>query len=251
MTNATILFVDNDKEFLQTWREFLEQDGYQVFPAFDPVEAETTLDKQQIDLVVIDIRLVNNEDKDDFSGLNLAKRMALGIPKIILTRFPTWTGVREALGSQLDSLPPAIDFVAKQDGPQALLTAIRRVLKFKSRFSQTLDTLSDMLEDDYESAREQAKVNFWASLVISVIGMITIFTGIGLWVTGPENLGVMSTVSGIISETIGLLFFANGTVSIWAEVFATTTARPMCRINRYIFGQGYNFGLKAFIQHTC
>lgn len=208
MTGATILFVDNDEEFLQTWREFLEQDGYQVFPAFDSVEAEVILDKRQIDLVILDIRLVNNDDKEDFSGLNLAKRIALAVPKIILTRFPTWIAVREALGSQLDGLSPAIDFVAKQDGPQALLTAIRKVLKFKSRFSQTIDTLSDMLEDDYESAREQAKVNFWASLVVSVIGIIIVFVGVGLWVAGRENLGISSTIGGIISATIGLLFFA-------------------------------------------
>jgi CheY-like chemotaxis protein len=207
VAKTTVLFADNNVEFLQTWKEFLEREGFQVFPALDPVEARNILEQRHVDLVIVDIRLLNDDDDKDISGLNLAKRVAPSVPKIILTRFPTYDAVREALGPQLVGLPPAVDFIAKQDGPQALLTAVRKVLKLESRFLETLKGISDQIKADYEDARQQARVNYWASVSVSIVGIITIFVGIGLAMGDVLAVGILSAVAGVIAEAVSLLFF--------------------------------------------
>jgi predicted nucleotide-binding protein len=55
------------------------------------------------------------------------------VPKIILTGFPSYEYVREALRPRLGGLPAAADFVIKQDGPGAMLAAIERVLDADTR----------------------------------------------------------------------------------------------------------------------
>jgi len=124
---GTILFADDDPDFLKTRAEFLEKEGYQVIPATNPTEARRLLEQGGIDLAVLDIRLVDDDDEKDTSGLTLAKEVAREAPKIILTNFPSYQAAREALGPALDGMPPAVDFLDKKDGPEALLQAIRRV----------------------------------------------------------------------------------------------------------------------------
>ncbi len=205
--NAIILFADNDKEFLETRCEFLEQEGFRIIPALDPAEAKRILDQGNIHLAILDLRLLNDDDEKDLSGLNLAKRSTPVIPKIILTRFATVEAVREALGPQLDGLPPAVDFVGKQEGPQALLTAIRKVLKIESRFREVIDGLADQIREDYEDARQQAKVNFRASLGVALSGILIIFVGVGSAIGNMVAIGVPSAIAGVIAEAVGVLFF--------------------------------------------
>jgi CheY-like chemotaxis protein len=213
MEKAIILFADNDEEFLGSRREFLEQEGFKIVPALDPTEARNILEQRNIDLAILDLRLLNDKDDKDFSGLDLAKRVAPSIPKIILTRFATVEAVREALGPQLESLPPAVDFIAKQEGPQALLTAVRKALKLLSRFREVIDGLADQLRKDYEDARQQAKMNFWASLVVAIAGVLIIFAGVSLAMGGMVAIGVSSAVAGVIAEAVGVLFFKRADVA--------------------------------------
>jgi predicted nucleotide-binding protein len=126
---ATILFADNDPAFLATRREFLERAGYTVISASNPTEARQKLEIGEIDLAILDIRLENDDDERDTSGLMLAKSVARATPKIILTNFPTFDYVREALRPQLDGLPVAVDFIMKAEGVPALLSTVEDVLK--------------------------------------------------------------------------------------------------------------------------
>src|SRR5258705_11551110 len=111
-----ILFADNDSSSLAARKEFLEQEGYEVLPAATVDEARRVLEHHLVDLAVIDVRLSTDTDERDWSGLALANETDKAIPKIILTRYPTYDLVREALGPHLDGLPAAVDFVAKQEG---------------------------------------------------------------------------------------------------------------------------------------
>ena len=122
---ATILFADNDPDFLETRAAFLAQLGYRVVTAHDPAEARRLLAGGGIDLLVVDLRLHDDEDEKDISGLDLVREVAGSVPKILLTAFPSVDTVREALGSQIEGLAPAIDFVAKREGPGRLLQAVR------------------------------------------------------------------------------------------------------------------------------
>ena len=207
MAKATILFADNDSDFLKSRKEFLEQEGYHVIPAANPTEARRIVEQEQADLAILDIRLVKDEDEKDISGLTLAKDTARSIPKIILTGFPTYEAVREALGPDLEGLPPAVDFVAKQEGPEVLLRAIRKALKSESRFEKTINGISEQLKEDYKDARQQTRMNHWASLSVSVAGIVIIFIGIGLALRESLTVGVVSAIGGVVAEAVSLLFF--------------------------------------------
>jgi DNA-binding NtrC family response regulator len=129
MVKATILLADNDPDFLQTRGEFLRRAGYRLLTAASPAEASGFLEREDIDLALLDIRLRDDDDEKDTSGLVLAEEEARSVPKIILTGFPSHDYVREALRPRLDGLSAAADFLAKRDGPGAMLAAVERVLQ--------------------------------------------------------------------------------------------------------------------------
>ena len=134
-----ILFVDNDADFLNTRSEFLVAAGYEVLKALTIEEAKQLLQDASIHLAILDIRMVDHDDDKDISGLLLAKEPAYrAVPKIILTGFPTYQAVREALGPALDGLPPAVNFVAKQEGPEVLIQVVERAFTEHVRISWDL-----------------------------------------------------------------------------------------------------------------
>lgn len=125
--NRIIMFLDNDKSFLEIRAESLENNGYRVLKAYTLKEAWRILTENYVHLAILDIRAENDDDEKDVSGLTLAKDPAFhSIPKIMLTGFPSVTTVREALGPMLDGMPPAVDYVPKADGPEALTQAIEK-----------------------------------------------------------------------------------------------------------------------------
>lgn len=122
----SVLFADNHRDFLDTRTEFLENAGYQVLKASTLEDAQELMNNRRVHLAILDIRMVNDEDSKDTSGLMLAKESKLrSIPKIILTDHPDYQIVREALGPALNGLPPAVGFLAKPEGPDAMIRAVR------------------------------------------------------------------------------------------------------------------------------
>jgi len=135
----TVLFAENDADFLDVRTEFLENAGYRVLKAHTPAEAETLLHNAHIHLAIVDIRMINDDDERDRSGLTLAKDPAFGsIPKIMLTGRPSYQYVREAMGPTGDGLPPAVYFLSKEEGPEAMIEAVRGVFAHHIRINRHL-----------------------------------------------------------------------------------------------------------------
>lgn len=129
MTKIKIVFVENNRDFLLTTKEFLEAVGLEVIPATSPEEARAVLSRTDIDLAILDIRLEDDDDEKDVTGLLLAAEDTfLSVPKIILTAFPVAEYVRIALSKVGGTLPLAVDFVAKQEGAEALLASLTKAL---------------------------------------------------------------------------------------------------------------------------
>jgi DNA-binding response OmpR family regulator len=125
----TILVVDNAPDTLSIICDFLEGEGFQTIKAGSRSEGKRLIELgNNIQLVVTDMRLINEGDARDISGIELAKETRADIPKIIYSQWPSYETAREALGARIDGLPPAVDFVAKYDGLQPLLTAVRNAL---------------------------------------------------------------------------------------------------------------------------
>lgn len=124
-----VLFADNDSDFLNTRAEFLERAGYKVIKARTPEEARQRLSEARIHMAILDVRLEDDDDARDISGIILAKDSAFrAIPKIILTgRAFEFEQVREALRELPDGYRPAINYLAKSEGPEALILEIEKV----------------------------------------------------------------------------------------------------------------------------
>ena len=121
-----ILFVDNDDDFLSTRAEFLEQEGFEVFKAHTISEAEWFLENANIHLTIVDVRMENDDDARDMSGLSLAKQEAYrSIPKIVVTGFPSADAARISLKPQSGERGLAIDYIKKEFPPEIFVQAVQ------------------------------------------------------------------------------------------------------------------------------
>jgi CheY-like chemotaxis protein len=238
MSNGIILFADNNSRFVKVRKEFLEQKGYRVIAANNPTEAKEILRKERVDLAILDIRMVDDTDERDISGLNLAKETARDMPKIILTGFPTWEAVREALGPDLNGVPPAADFISKEEGVEAMLRAVELTLRrpqlrtnllqmfevvtlmalpqrvvdlgpeeASSRFQKSFEATSRELTQYREQEnRRAAQYHFWG-LIAAVLGMLLVVVGAALVLLRYADPSAFPLIVSAISEAASLLFF--------------------------------------------
>lgn len=150
--SATVLVVENDVDLARTTQEFLELEGYNVLVAVTLDNARTLVTRNQFDLVILGLRLVNNMDPEDLSGLTLAQEpLFKNIPKILWSAFPTHNIVRDALRIQSDGNSLFQDAVSKSQGFDALLLAIKKVL------SETLPVPKAVIQ--YDSSNRMLLVN--------------------------------------------------------------------------------------------
>jgi len=124
-----LLLVDNDPSYRRSLRFLLELDDYVVDEVDNRGEAINRLQIQPPDLALIDLKLTDHNDPNDMTGLEVAKQAAEDeIPCIILTAYPSFEAVRQALRSQ-SGKSLAVDFVPKSNGPQAVIDAITRAVR--------------------------------------------------------------------------------------------------------------------------
>lgn len=239
MANETILFVDNDVQFLEVRKEFLLRVGYQVVKAFSYDEAERILQtRNDLALAIIDMRLEDDNDEDDRSGIQLASRADPRIPKIILTGFPTWETVREALAIGINGVAPAVELIDKKEDPQALLRAVEWILhrselrnhiigafevsslvalparinslgideagrRLHKSFSETSAQWKKNRADDQKRATSFHKVG----LITGILAIFFVFTSLVLFFLGKITSSTLPLVVSALTEPISIFFF--------------------------------------------
>jgi DNA-binding response OmpR family regulator len=127
MTAPRILIADNFEGFLTSCAEFLELQGFDVVTARSIQEAEHHLAHTYLHAAVLDMRLIDDTDRLDKSGVNLARQSDPSVVKIILTNFGTFESTRDAMATT-ESGSPAFYVLSKDEGPQELLTQLNRAL---------------------------------------------------------------------------------------------------------------------------
>lgn len=127
MPRATILVADNNREFLENRRLFLEKEGYRVVSAHDDTDARRKLEDGGIHIAILDVRLHDNDDEHDRSGLELARRFPR-VPKIILTDYASTLTLQEAWRRDEHGKRSIVDFLEKERGAEAMLVAVRLTL---------------------------------------------------------------------------------------------------------------------------
>jgi DNA-binding NtrC family response regulator len=129
LTERSILFVDDDTEYLDGWARLLRGDGYSVATASTPTEALQVIGQQTFGLAVVDVRLERPYDREDKSGLRVAQAASRkGIATIVLTGHPDFERLREAMDKGKDGAA-AIDFVYKGEGFTALRERIEAAFR--------------------------------------------------------------------------------------------------------------------------
>ena len=130
-----LLIADNDADYRRSLSSLLKLDEYKVEEASSVDEAKEILETVPLDLVLVDLRLSDNDNIYDFSGLDIAKfAMQRNISCIIITAFPSVEATRVALRSR-GTKSLADDFVPKKDGPQPVLDAINVVLHNRKEYT--------------------------------------------------------------------------------------------------------------------
>jgi len=179
MTEAKILIADNDPDFLETRREFLERKEYAVVTASSPIEARKKLEEENPDLAILDIRLVCDDDERDASGVELAKEIGHSVPVLLLTGYPSLEYARQVLKPQLDGFPAAYDFIVKQDGPEAMLTAVRNTLEVAETRQRVIM--------QYSQEAEKVSWQQWKPFAALITWLLALGTGVWAMVLGDRN----------------------------------------------------------------
>ena len=119
MSIPSILVVEDDYEMQEMMLKFLRQNGFMVYAATKSKELELILQKNRIDIILLDVML------GDENGIKICQeiRTKENIPIIIVS----------ALGTDQDRLSGysvgADDYIVKPFNPELLLARVKAVLK--------------------------------------------------------------------------------------------------------------------------
>lgn len=180
-----ILIIDNHKGFLDSIARFFRRHGYGVLTASSLGEARELLSNTWVHLLIVDIRMRNDEDELDESGLIWARDEFRQMTKIILTRAKNHEYVRRALRAYPDGTPPKLDYVIKDEGEDVWLRTVKRAfdlfvhinlrLDFRfgkeaaaSRAVRSIDDLLVLVDEKLEAATVEARRSELSDLLAMV-----------------------------------------------------------------------------------
>ena len=200
-----ILLVENDPSVRTSLREFLKVKGYEVYTASDPLQAKKLLQEKWVHLAILDIRLIDDNDPNDISGLTLASECDPRIVKIILTGYPSFETLKIAKETNLNGAISAFDYAEKQEGPDKLLERIKLIFKnrIKINFDLPIDfakklTLEEIVDSvkfkgEKEALRDEIieifQRLFWDANKITIFPLAEGFSGAGVVKVAPEYDG--------------------------------------------------------------
>lgn len=140
----SVLVVDDEKILRFTFREFLEEGGYEVETAENYDNALEKLKEKSFDLVITDIILGG---KTGIDLLEKIKEMELACPVIVLTGYPDVETATEAVRLG------AFNYLSKPVDQEMLLNAVRISIKYKET-KEKEERYKSNLEAIYKSVNE-------------------------------------------------------------------------------------------------
>lgn len=144
MSRVRILLADNLSDYRASLVPLLRLEGYEVEEADSVDSAVHKLETVPVDLALVDLRLTNERDDNDISGLEVAKRAGEhNVLCIVVTAWDSAETARLALRSRGADPSLAYDYVAKRYGPHAVLAAIADVLRQRRENAVPSDLVVD------------------------------------------------------------------------------------------------------------
>ncbi|MGB2696729.1 MAG: response regulator [Candidatus Zixiibacteriota bacterium] len=117
-----ILVVDDEPDILRLYSSELEDEGYHVRLASDGEEAERIVNSENVDLVVLDIKM---QKKDGLATLTQLKRIKKELPIVLNSAYPVF---KSDFQSWL-----ADYYVVKSSNLEELKKKINQILKHDKR----------------------------------------------------------------------------------------------------------------------
>jgi CheY-like chemotaxis protein len=87
MVKGAILLVDNDPDILQHFGDLLRDEGYQVYPASNQEDALRLAYEKDVDITLVDVRLIDDDNPQDESGVKLSAALDPDMCRILHTGF--------------------------------------------------------------------------------------------------------------------------------------------------------------------
>lgn len=130
-----VLVLENQPDFLHTVSDHLKVAGYQPVGATTPNEADVLLSRERFLAAVVDVRMRNEADPHDWSGLIKARFIAEHkVPVIILSAYDSPEDIERAYTVSLEHLAPR-KFISKNspDWNQKLIEVLAEISKEQHR----------------------------------------------------------------------------------------------------------------------
>ncbi len=142
---STILVVDDEKNIVSGLKEAFEDEGYSVLTASNGKEAWNTLNKNDVDLVITDLRM------PEMTGNELIKKISSSYPTIPVIALTGHGNIETAVQTIREG---AVDFITKPFDFDKLLLIVKKSLdasslrKENKRLSQEIERLKK--ENNYQ-----------------------------------------------------------------------------------------------------
>ena len=131
MSLATILWVDDEIESLQSQKIFLENKGYKVHTLTNGFEAIDFVKSNAVDVVLLD------ETMPGITGLETLqkiKEVNSQVPVVLITKNETENLMDEAIGSQIS------DYLIKPVNPNQVWLSLKKIIDNKRLVSEKTNT---------------------------------------------------------------------------------------------------------------
>ncbi len=115
-----LLFVDDEKDFVDVITKRLSKKGFDVTKAFSGPEALQAMRKDDFDIAVLDLKMA---EMDGIEVLKILRKMAPELPVIILTGHGSEISAREGIKCG------AMEYLSKPCDFDELVGKIKQVLK--------------------------------------------------------------------------------------------------------------------------
>ncbi|MCL6477545.1 MAG: sigma-54 dependent transcriptional regulator [Peptococcaceae bacterium] len=135
---AKVLIVDDEEGVCELLRDVLEDAGFEVMLAYNAAEALETLESENPDTVLLDIRL---PDADGLQVMDKIKKMGIQAPVILMTAFGTTELAIQAMKQG------AHDYLNKPLNLDELLVTVQKAIQMQQLVSEVA-TLREELEFD-------------------------------------------------------------------------------------------------------
>lgn len=190
-----MLVVDDDAQVLDSTSLLLREENYKVIPCDNGSDAIALVGKNNIDIVLSDIRM------PDLSGIDLIEKIHKvnpHIPIILMTAYAELAVAVEAINKG------AFDFIIKPVPPNYLFHAVRKAhqhnsyLRLKENYKLYLEDMVSKRTEELELARKDAE-NFGSELV-KRLTTVAEFRD----VEAGTHVGRIGIFSEIISRALGM-----------------------------------------------